>query len=314
MIIGETVTITADVAHYLANVMRLKEGHPFRAFNSRGHRGGGEFLLTMERSQQTRRMKNLDIVHASVVSQIRGAGDCVNLPVCLYVAPVRRAKMKLLLEKATELGVAGFGVVQTALVQGGNIDRWDADAYESVLIEACEQSERLTVPHVYHGEPLPLEQLLMQWQKRKDQTDGDGHGHGHGHGNGEFVQLLVCRERMDLEQGQGVPLLTALLNAPKSAMLGLSDSASASASANEVEAEVSLQHAETEGQNFPPKLPPFGLLVGPEGGWMSDELELCSKYSVVQMVTLGSSVLRTETCAIAALSVFSSAIDHIKCT
>jgi len=283
LVIGETVTITADVAHYLANLMRLKEGNPFRAFNGRSGEGGGEYLLTMERPQQTRRMKNLDVVHASVVSQLREAGDCANLPVCLYIAPIRRAKMKLLLEKATELGVGAMGVVQTALVQRGNADRWDMEAYNKVITEACEQSERMTLPHVEHTAPMPLSQLLSQWQRRKD--------------NGEFVRLLVCRERMKVDQGQGVPLLSALLDVPKAALLAALGAAAPPAEEN----------------NAQPKLPPFGLMVGPEGGWMSDELELCSKYSVVQMVTLGGSVLRSETAAIAALSVFSSAIDHIKC-
>jgi 16S rRNA (uracil1498-N3)-methyltransferase len=277
--IGETVTITADLAHYLANVMRLKEGSPFRAFNSRTGEGGGEYLLKMDRPNQTRRMKNLDVVHASVVSQLREAGACAQLPACLYLAPIRRAKMKLVLEKATELGVAAVGVVQTALVQGGNIDKWDTDAYTRVMTEACEQSERLALPHVPHTEPVPLAQLLLQWQERKD--------------DGEFVQLLMCRERVSVEHGQGIPLLTALLNAPKEALL--------------------MHMHEATTLPAQPKPPPFGLLIGPEGGWTNDELDLCTRHSVVKMVSLGDSVLRAETAALAALSIFSSAVDHTKC-
>lgn len=278
--IGETVMITADVAHYLANVMRLKEGSPFRAFNSRTGDGGGEYLLKMDRPTQTRRLKNIDVVHASVVSQLREAGACAQLPVCLFLAPIRRAKMKLVLEKATELGVAAVGVVQTALVQGGNIDKWDTDAYTRAMTEACEQSERLAVPHVSHTVPVPLAQLLLQWQKRKD--------------DGEFAQLLMCRERVSVEQGQGTPLLTALLSAPQDALLMMHGHKATTLSS-------------------PPKPPPFGLLIGPEGGWTNDELDLCNKHSVVKMVSLGDSILRAETAALTALSIVSSVVDHTKC-
>ena len=215
-------------------------------------------------------------MHATVVSRLREAGACTQLPVCLYLAPIRRAKMKLVLEKATELGVAAVGVLQTALVQGGNIDKWDTDAYARLLTDACEQSERLVLPQVLHTDPAPLEQLLWQWQERKD--------------GGEFAQLLVCRERASVEQGHGVPLLTALLSAPPGALL----------------------MNEREGAEGPPSArpapPKFGLLIGPEGGWTNDELELCNRHSVTKMVSLGDCVLRAETAALAAYAICCVAI------
>ena len=58
---------------------------------------------------------------------------------------------------------------------------------------------------------------------------------------------------------------------------------------------------------------PFGLLIGPEGGWTDEELELTKKYkNLVQFVSLNSNILRSETAAIAAISQFSAAVDYIK--
>ncbi len=64
----------------------------------------------------------------------------------------------------------------------------------------------------------------------------------------------------------------------------------------------------------PSLLPPFGLLVGPEGGFTPAELDLCAAHSVVTFVSLGRDVLRAETAGIAALATLAAAVNHCHAT
>lgn len=46
-----------------------------------------------------------------------------------------------------------------------------------------------------------------------------------------------------------------------------------------------------------------GFLIGPEGGFNPDELDAMNKYPYIRMVSLGESILRSETAALACLSI-----------
>ena len=266
--IGVSVEIGSESAHYLSNVLRLREGSLFRAFNGNDNEFGCEYLLELCRSKNVKRMKNIDQVHANVLSQIRNSESNTQLPVTLYFAPIRSKKVKLLLEKATELGVEKMAVVQTELTQGGN-DFLDSESLLRVIVDAVEQSERISLPSL-SVEPVSLVELLDHWQRLKD--------------NGDEVRLLVCKERMD--QSGGMPLLSALLQTPQLLI--------------------------SEGKHLRERSTPFGLVVGPEGGWTTAESDLFRERSVVQTVSLGDSVLRSETACITALSLFSGAVDHVR--
>lgn len=49
---------------------------------------------------------------------------------------------------------------------------------------------------------------------------------------------------------------------------------------------------------------PIGVLVGPEGGIAPEEIALLKQYTFVRWVTLGRSILRSETAAITALGLY----------
>jgi len=55
---------------------------------------------------------------------------------------------------------------------------------------------------------------------------------------------------------------------------------------------------------------PIVLLVGPEGGWATDEQRLAREQNFISL-TLGPRILRAETAAIAALSILQSRLDEI---
>ena len=71
---------------------------------------------------------------------------------------------------------------------------------------------------------------------------------------------------------------------------------------NETEQSVTLRDALAEGSE------PVALAVGPEGGWTSDEIELF-RSSGWQGVTLGSTILRAETAAVASLAAVAALLD-----
>ncbi len=61
----------------------------------------------------------------------------------LVFALLKRDATDLVVQKATELGVAAL---QPVLTERGNTQRMNADRLAAIAIEAAEQSERLTVP------------------------------------------------------------------------------------------------------------------------------------------------------------------------
>jgi 16S rRNA (uracil1498-N3)-methyltransferase len=142
---GGSAELSADQAHYLRAVMRLKDGDIVALFNGRD----GEFLGRIESLARGRCTVAID-------TQLRAQASDGDL--WLVFAPIKRARIDFLVEKATELGVSALYPVMTryTMVERVNLDRLRANA-----TEAAEQSERLTVPVI--NAPLPLDRLMAQW-------------------------------------------------------------------------------------------------------------------------------------------------------
>ena len=98
----------------------------------------------------------------------------------LAFAPIKRARIDFLVEKATELGVSALLPVFTrhTAVERVNVERLRAHA-----VEAAEQTERLSVPTLH--EPQTLSGLLANWPAPR--------------------RLLMCDEA-----GSGAPIALAL--------------------------------------------------------------------------------------------------------
>ena len=78
--------------------------------------------------------------------------------VWLCFAPVKRARIDYIAEKATELGVA---VLQPMLTQHTAVERVNVERLRANAVEAAEQTERLSVPEV--RAPVDLTRLLADW-------------------------------------------------------------------------------------------------------------------------------------------------------
>jgi 16S rRNA (uracil1498-N3)-methyltransferase len=163
---GGEVEPEAGQAHYLRTVLRLGPGASVAAFNA----ADGEWLCRIAEIGKGG-------MRLTVERQVRQAEPEPDL--WLLFAPIKRARLDWLVEKATELGVSALLPVWTARSQ---VERVNLERLRAHAIEAAEQSERLSVPEL--PPPERLERLLATWPAGR--------------------QLMVCDER-----GSGEPISEA---------------------------------------------------------------------------------------------------------
>jgi RsmE family RNA methyltransferase len=311
--LGERVQLqlTEDQSHYLTAVLRLfkkKKADPFlRLFDGES----GEWLARVvdcEESAADRDLASPLEETAGVVSKKRRhkqkhrnslSVECVSLLrpqptgaagtadddgrlrsqawLCVAV-PGSKDRFRWLLEKATELNVDYIVLLETEFSASSNeklpISLKKALSY---LLEASEQSERLTVPRLAHVPGRNAESTHdesdpsgLRTTKLVDLLDGMS--------SFPNWKLIVCRERMD----SSVPFLSALREAQR----GMTDS--------------------TAGN--------VAFCIGPEGGWSPseesrmDELRTEHPDTVIN-ASLGPTILRMETAAISVLSAYNLYCD-----
>jgi 16S rRNA (uracil1498-N3)-methyltransferase len=163
---GGMFEMEAGQAHYLRSVLRLGAGAAVAAFNETD----GEWLCRIAKISK-------DAIWLTIEHRSRPPGDEADL--WLLFAPIKRARLDWLVEKATELGVSALLPVWTARTQ---TERINLDRLRVRAIEAAEQSERLSVPEL--RAPERLARVLATWSGER--------------------RLIVCDE-----SGSGEPLCEA---------------------------------------------------------------------------------------------------------
>jgi 16S rRNA (uracil1498-N3)-methyltransferase len=224
---GARLPLEGSAAGHLTRVLRLREGAELTLFNGQG----GEYAARIDQAQAGRVIV--------VVGAHRPLERESPLNVTLAQGVSRAERMDLVVQKATELGVACL----VPLVTARSVVRLDARQaerkrahWQAIAIGACEQSGRNRLPQV--RAPLAL---------------------------GDFLQ-----ER----SGEGAAGTLRVLLSPAGARL--------------IEELAAPARAAT-------------VLVGPEGGLAPAEAEAAAAAGYTA-VRLGPRVLRTETAAIAALT------------
>lgn len=142
---GSEAPLSEAQAHYLRHVMRRPDGSPLLLFNGRD----GEWRATLEFRGRKAAMARLGE---------RTREQIAEPDVWLCFAPVKRARIDTIAEKATELGAA---VLQPVLTQHTMVERVNLERLRANAIEAAEQTERLSVPDV--RAPVTLTRLLGDW-------------------------------------------------------------------------------------------------------------------------------------------------------
>ncbi len=177
---GAEVALGESEAHRLRSVLRLEKGAPVALFNERD----GEWLSRVAHLARDR-------VLISVSRRLReGAAE---RELSLLFAPIKRARLDWLVEKASELGATRLQPVATDRTQ---VARINLERLRALAKAAAEQSERLGLPDI---RPLvPLSRLLALWLPERP--------------------LLVCDE-----SGEGEPIAAAaarLRGAPLALLVG----------------------------------------------------------------------------------------------
>ncbi len=137
--------IDGPPAHYLVQVMRMKEGDPLKLFDDRT----GEWLGV------ARAVGKRDVL-LEVTGKLREREPVPDLWLC--AAPIKKGRVDWLVEKACELGVAR---VVPVLTRRTVVDRLNLERLNAHMIEAAEQCGRTALPAL--AEPVKLAALLRDW-------------------------------------------------------------------------------------------------------------------------------------------------------
>jgi len=137
LLIGETVTLPDDMAHYLGHVMRQHSGDELMLFNGQG----GEYHATI--NDLTKRQA---CCHINDFSDISREMAC---QVHIIQAACRSEKIETVLQKGTELGAASFHITRSERSSlkldpkklEKRLERW-----QKIILEAAEQSYRTRIP------------------------------------------------------------------------------------------------------------------------------------------------------------------------
>ena len=143
--VGATVELDARASHYLRDVLRLRAGAELALFNGRDGEFRARLATVGKRASQ-----------AALLAP--GRPQRAEPDVWLAFAPVKRARIALIVEKATELGVARLLPVLTRRTA---VARINLERLHAVAIEAAEQCERLSVPAL--DAPAALDAVLARW-------------------------------------------------------------------------------------------------------------------------------------------------------
>jgi 16S rRNA (uracil1498-N3)-methyltransferase len=136
-----TITLTADEARHLREVLRLKPGDEVSVFDGVGKEFRG-------RVAQARR----DFAELDLDEEIQPARPESPLQITLAVALLKGEKFDLVVQKATELGVSKIVPLITRYADIKLRDETDASKrvarWQRIALEAAKQSGRAVVPEV----------------------------------------------------------------------------------------------------------------------------------------------------------------------
>jgi 16S rRNA (uracil1498-N3)-methyltransferase len=136
-----SVVLEADEARHLREVLRLKPGDEVYVFDGAGR----EFQCSVESARR-------DVAQLRILGEVSPARPESPLHLTLAVALLKSDKFDLVVQKATELGVARVAPVMTKLADIRLRDESDAEKrltrWRRIALEAAKQSGRALVPEI----------------------------------------------------------------------------------------------------------------------------------------------------------------------
>ena len=269
-----TVTLSTDETHHLTHVLRLTPGSPAFVFDGCGR----EYKCTFRGITDNRARLEINEALSNVVES--------PLHLTLAQALAKGDKFDLIIQKATELGVSRIVPLMTRYADvkleeqmvTRRLERW-----RRISLEALKQCGRRRLVEITI--PCTLPQLLEPGAPANvAQAAGDN-----------VAQAAILRTEENVAQAAGLRIESSEPPARNPA-------ACATFLLFSERGGVAITQA-LEGI---PKPGSIVALVGPEGGWSDDELDLLDRHGS-KSVSLGARVLRTETAAVVAITL----IQHL---
>jgi 16S rRNA (uracil1498-N3)-methyltransferase len=143
------IALEPPQAHYLINVLRCKTGDEVLLFNGRD----GEWRGVLSAATKKR---------ATVVVEERTRPQSEGPDLHYLFAPLKRARVDYMAQKATELGAS---LLQPVLTRRTMAERVNTSRLLANAVEAAEQCGILRVPDVREPEKLP--RLLERWDEAR---------------------------------------------------------------------------------------------------------------------------------------------------
>src|SRR5215213_9994972 len=161
----QTVTLAADEARHLRDVLRLKPGNEVYVFDGLGH----EFKCTVSNSRR-------DSAELRIEAEVDPAKPESQLQLNLCVALLKGEKFDLVVQKATELGATKVTPLITRYADIHLRDATDATKrvarWQRIALEAAKQSGRAFVPEI--SLPVAFDEVLAaDWGVMFSERDGD---------------------------------------------------------------------------------------------------------------------------------------------
>ena len=129
---GVSLQPSREQQHYLLNVMRCRNGEAVLLFNGRD----GEWRAELEREGK----RDCQLLVRQVTRQQTSSPD-----LWLLFAPVKKARLDFIAQKASEMGCSRIWPVRTDHCQ---VSRVNDDRMLANVIEAAEQTERLDIAEI----------------------------------------------------------------------------------------------------------------------------------------------------------------------
>ncbi len=158
LVAGQQRSIDGNAAHYLGQVMRVAVGDTIILLDN----ATGEWVARIERVAKRR-------VDVTVTERLRPRATAPDFWLC--VAPIKKPHFDLVVEKATELGVARIVPVLTHRCV---VDKINLVRMRAIATEAAEQCGRTDLPDIAQLVRLP--QLLAGWQHGRALFHADEQG------------------------------------------------------------------------------------------------------------------------------------------
>jgi len=275
------IALPKNLAHQIRDVIRLNVGEQLMLLDN----SGDEILTTIAKSSKT-------VVEVHLIERRPGKSE-PDVRIILCQGLLKSARFEWILEKGTELGVSVFSPIICRRSMAGledtgptKIQRW-----QRIIQQAAEQSGRSRLPELLPIRPLihalndisPNALAIMPWEEERTNT---------------LHYVLNPSDHPDGNVG-------ATLAVARSAHDVLNPSDHPDGNVGATLAVARTPQTPTSAQSSrPPTSPPpttIVLFIGPEGGLTAEEASLAQLHGV-QVVTLGTRILRAETAALASIA------------